>query len=845
MNEQEDQGFLEGRSHIIERPRLTRLLDESTAPVIMLIAPAGYGKTTLAREWLATREHVWCQGSSASSDVAALALGVAEAVAPILPGTGRRLREWLPTSREPEDEVHVIAALLEEDFIDWPTDTWFVIDDYHLLSSPASEDLVLKLFLEKGRRVLLTSRRQPAWSSAREVLYGNFFELGQSSLAMTVEEANNVLASTDAEAAQGLVAVANGWPAVIGLAAMTPTRMALGDDLPQTLSDFLAEEVFDSLSDRTRLALCRLALLPTISEETACALLGPSANRALHAAASAGMLVAHGPIGRKFHPLLQAFLTRKLLEFPPRDVQEAVGTAAEVLLHDRDWNNTFVLIDRFGREDLLHELLSKALPPLTAQGRLATIREWLDFGRERGFSTPYLDLARAELAFREGQYERSQALSKGVAETLPPNDPLRSMAHFRAGQSSEFMDDLHGALAEFQSASDSATTDIDLRNALWGLFSAAFELEEADASELLDNFVSAAPLDHNTAVRKANATLLLAVRDGWLTKVMPQAAAMVESVDHADNPLTRSSFWYAFATAHTLFGQYETALTAVQRGLEETEHFNLAFATPHLLGIRAAASIGLRDFRSAESTISHVERWADEMNDVFVHGKARALRSRMYLSLRLATEALEIASPPAPKGLSPGLHAELDAIRVAARAFSGDPEGALELARTSQRSIWAEPRSLLMWARAVCSLMVGSPEAAERVRRALSETEVTGTINSFVLAYRLHPEILQVVARDETFHELLRSALTRARDHKLGESFGVRVNRRAPSNGPESLTRREREVYALLGQGMSNREIATTLFITEATTKVHVRHVLQKLGVRTRTHAALRAARDS
>ena len=41
------------RRKIIERPRLTRLLDESPARIKMLVAPAGYGKTTLARQWLA------------------------------------------------------------------------------------------------------------------------------------------------------------------------------------------------------------------------------------------------------------------------------------------------------------------------------------------------------------------------------------------------------------------------------------------------------------------------------------------------------------------------------------------------------------------------------------------------------------------------------------------------------------------------------------------------------------------------------------------------------------------------------------------------------------------------
>jgi DNA-binding NarL/FixJ family response regulator len=42
-----------------------------------------------------------------------------------------------------------------------------------------------------------------------------------------------------------------------------------------------------------------------------------------------------------------------------------------------------------------------------------------------------------------------------------------------------------------------------------------------------------------------------------------------------------------------------------------------------------------------------------------------------------------------------------------------------------------------------------------------------------------------------------------------------------------------------MAQGRSNRAIAKTLFISESTVKVHVRHVLEKLGVHTRTEAAL------
>jgi LuxR family maltose regulon positive regulatory protein len=69
------------RRHIIERPRLTRLLDQTRAPVIMLVAAAGYGKTTLARQWLEDKPHAWYRVTPASSDVAALVLGLGRALA--------------------------------------------------------------------------------------------------------------------------------------------------------------------------------------------------------------------------------------------------------------------------------------------------------------------------------------------------------------------------------------------------------------------------------------------------------------------------------------------------------------------------------------------------------------------------------------------------------------------------------------------------------------------------------------------------------------------------------------------------------------------------------------------
>lgn len=838
-----------GRSYIIERPRLTRLLDESSARAIMLVAPAGYGKTTLARQWLATRRHAWYEASAASSDVAALALGLADAASAVLPAVGRRLREWLPTSPDPESEVEVIAELLSGDLEGWPEDAWLAIDDYHRLASEASEALLQLLLREVGCRILITSRRRPSWSAARDLLYGHFLELGPSTLAMTMDEATAVLPERFASATRGLVALANGWPAVIGLAAHSPKPIEAEEHLPAELHDYLAEELFVSLPPPVQRDLSKLALLPTLDPAVVEALVDSAATTVLQEAERTGLLIADSPAGPpRLHPLIRAFLHKKADELPPAELDVAVRSASDHFIGSGRWDDAFDVISDLERPDLIHGLFSVAMAPLLKGGRIATLRVWLTWADERGVQSPQIDLARAELLYRQGSHDRAVILALSAASALEDDDVLKSSAYYRAGQSSYLMDRASTAFEYFQLARRHALTVADSRNSLWGEFGTLVELERPESIERLEEFGAVGPQDRDALVRLAGGRLVLAAHRGLVEDALTQAAPITEIVSEASDPTVRSAFWHVYATALALATHYHEALDAAAEAEREAKNSHIEFAIPYVHFTRGAAYVGLRRFAEADAAISTISSFAGAKSDNHLRTYAALLRTRRLLSEGLIDSAVEeAASFEVKRPLSPSLESEFLLTWAAGLAALDRVSLALELvARAEGLSAYLLPRLLAEWTRAICTLHTdrGSGEAA--LLDAYASTAASGALDVLVLAYRLHDAVLPSLAKDKGTHRNLARVMCAANDHLCARRIGIKIEDGLTSRPPETmLTKREREVYGLLAQGMTNREIAQALVISELTAKVHVRHILQKLGVRSRTIAALRATRDA
>jgi DNA-binding NarL/FixJ family response regulator len=131
-------------------------------------------------------------------------------------------------------------------------------------------------------------------------------------------------------------------------------------------------------------------------------------------------------------------------------------------------------------------------------------------------------------------------------------------------------------------------------------------------------------------------------------------------------------------------------------------------------------------------------------------------------------------------------------------------------------------------------VMIGVPDTMEAAIDALRA-------GAFGIVYKTQPlsdvsRAVDVVARGEVFaprHVVLALWMRFRTD-------GARRPEPIEREGSKRLSCREREVLQYVAVGLSNRELATRLLISEATVKVHLTHIFQKLGVRRR--AALAAA---
>ncbi len=735
------------RRRIIERPRLIRTLDRSQARVRMLVAPAGYGKTTLAEQWAARdgRQVSWVRARRSAADVAVLARAMAAAGAEILPGCDRRLRERLNATVDPAEELSVLSDLLSEDLAAWPEQAWMVIDDYHHVGESATAEAFVETVVQHSPvRVLISTRDRPRWVSTRSVLYGEVLEIGQSALAMSEDEVDELLAGGRDGMSPGLSALAGGWPAVIGLASLTtsPTSAPVGEfEVPEQLYEFFAEEVYRGLEPAIRLGLGLLATAPSLDRELAAELLGTErAERVCAEAFTLGVLEERG--GRlELHPLAAAYLERRARVEAGEELSTTVERALAVYRLRHEWDAAFDIVDRYGLSGL-ESLIGEALDELLNAARLATVETWADRAIGRGVEAPIISIARGEVKLRHGLHMASQALAMGAITDAQPDHVMHFRALELAARAAHVGSREDEALDLFHRACEAAPSDESKRRALWGQVMCASALELDEAHDML-RFLEESSIGYEPMelVRLADKQLSLGFRFGFVTHLR-DARRVVELVRSVDDPFVRCSFRSMYSWALSLGCYYEEALVQAQELLADADKYRVDVAVSHAQAMLGYAHAGLRHFDEAHGALDEAAALARHHNDSFAEQNAYALRIRVLLQEGRALEACGL-EPPDVEVAVKGMRGEVMASRALALATIGRLEESLELgegARSETQAI--ETRVLWLAIQTVQALKSRDSSLVERAADLVNTAFDAGAVDLLVCAYRANPDLL-------------------------------------------------------------------------------------------------------
>jgi LuxR family maltose regulon positive regulatory protein len=888
------------RPRLVER--LNAGLRRPDGTLTLVSAPAGFGKTTLVSEWVHETgadaggpQVAWLSLDEDDNDLARFLVYVVTALSKIEPKIGKGVLNQLRTTPPPVEEI---VTFLINVMTTGSHQIILVLDDYHLIEDQAIHDTLAFLLARMPQQLYLVicTREDPYLPLARMRARGQLIELRATDLRFSASEAaeflNRVMGlGLSPEDIVALESRTEGWIAGLQLAALSMQGRQDVHGFIQSFTgshrfvlDYLVEEVLEHQPEEVQAFLLQTAILDRLTGPLCDAVRSGGARAPsqtiLDRLDRANLFIVPLDSDRRwyrYHHLFADLLRQRLKQ-----------TGAEQIpaLHRRasEWHEQNDLAD----EAIAHALwagdLERAASMVEAQadaawrrGEHAKLRSWLDaLPPEMSLARPRLCVFRTWYLFAGGRQDEAEealqaceaAMDAGPDMTTGTTSLSELDRQTMAGRAAvirafiaTYNGDVPAIIRHARRALDCLPED-DLtwrRDAALALGDAhgfkgdlasayAARMEAAEASRRADDAIFSL-----LAYLKVAITLR---EQGRLQRTIELCKEQLDLARESElmHVSVPGGFLAIWGEALAEMGDLEGALDLVSRGMESVERGgeSLVSGWTYLCLTRVLYSKG--DWAQVIAVAGEVEEIGrDSPMPPWIPAEMAAWKARALLAQGKVGAASRWAHQR-------GLMANGRAKQVESFDFFSLNAFVVVARILLARERWDEALGLL-------SRLVEAAEAGDRTSK---EIEILGLQAMVAQAQgdtNLAREAIEkalVLAEPEGFFQLfvdegppmarlLYEALNRgvapAFVRRLLAAFPAAETEPARPSLPEPdgqeliepLSEREIEVLQLVAEGLTNKEIASRLFLSLNTIKGHTRNIYGKLDVHSRTQAVARA----
>jgi LuxR family maltose regulon positive regulatory protein len=448
------------RPGLVPRPRLSERLDHGAESKLMLVsAPAGFGKTTLLAEWLAAgpvapsdeRSVAWLSLDRGDNDPATFWTYVVAALQTVAPEIGANAVALLAEPQAPP--LQTVVTTLLNDLGTMTRDLVLVLDDYHVIEAREVQEGMAFLLdhLPPQVHLVIASRADPALPLARLRARGELVETRAADLRFTPDEAaaylNGMMGlELTAGDVAALEARTEGWIAALQLAALSMQGRDdvagfiagfAGDD--RYVVDYLAEEVLLRQPEDVRAFLLQTSVLGRLNGPLCDAVTAHDGGKAMLEALDRGNLFLVPLDDRRqwyrYHHLFADVLRARLMDEQPDLVQELHRRASA--WYEQNGERLEAIHHALAGEDFEQaaDQIEPVMHSMLRDRREAALRGWLEMLPEELFhNRPVLSIGYVgalmstgaiegvELRLRDAERWVEPAEGSSAAADDPPTD---------------------------------------------------------------------------------------------------------------------------------------------------------------------------------------------------------------------------------------------------------------------------------------------------------------------------------------------------------------------------------------------------------------------------------------